>query len=141
MHRSCSLTCFWWSHATRFAGATLQRPNSVRDNWPGFDAEHPERSDACTCITVKFFRDLSLAAPAGTRAVIDGGGRAWYGFPTIAQIGLAHIDGGLDGPKPALLNLGRETDLSKTNHSHGPKLGSTWDHIHSYMYMPRLPRP
>ena len=91
-----------------FGGATLQSHKSVRDNWPGFNESNPGHSSACNCFTIKRFIDFQLVSSG--RGVINGGGESWYGYRAIGQIGIGNIDGGLSGPKPAMINFGRATD-------------------------------
>ena len=40
-------------------------------------------------------------------------GRSWYGYRADLQIGIAHIDQGLSGPKPAMINFGRASDPTR----------------------------
>mgnify|MGYP002631578129 CR=1 FL=1 len=107
-----------------FGGAELQSHESVRDHWPNFKAS--KKRKACNCITIKRFNNFSITARPGYKGVIDGGGPAWYGIGATTDIGIAHIDGGLSGPKPALMNIGRESDPLKPEHSRGLLLENVW---------------
>ena len=107
-----------------FGGAKLQSHRSVRDHWPNFNQSH--RSRACNCFTIKQFVDFRIVSPPGSRGIVDGGGRSWYGYSAIAQIGVAHVDQGLSGPKPAMINFGRATDAADPGRSRGLVLENVW---------------